>query len=216
MACPSTESRTIDPQERALLDSLRGKIDARLQEFKAVPRSRWCHEIAFCLLTPQSSAYHAADAMRILEAEGFFSHALSVESIARILRMREHYIRFHNTKAARLVAFLAMWPSIATALSIGSPPSEEREVLLDINGLGLKEASHALRNIGRRDLAILDRHILRELVAHRVIRTIPSSLTPARYLTIEKKFSCFAREVGESMDHLDLLFWAKAGGSVFK
>ena len=59
----------------------------------------------------------------------------------------------------------------------------------EVKGLGWKEASHFLRNIGFRDLAILDRHILRNLRRHGVIRTIPASLPEKRYLAIEGRFS---------------------------
>jgi N-glycosylase/DNA lyase len=62
----------------------------------------------------------------------------------------------------------------------------------NVKGLGWKEASHFLRNIGYRDLAILDRHILKNLRRHRIIRSLPKSLTPARYQSIERKFRRFA------------------------
>ena len=82
-----------------------------------------------------------------------------------------------------------------------------------MKGLGWKEASHFLRNIGYRDLAILDRHILRNLRRHRIIRTLPKTLTPSRYRAIEGKFRAFAGAIGIPMDELDLLFWSRETGA---
>ena len=77
-------------------------------------------------------------------------------------------------------------------------------------------ASHFLRNIGYRDLAILDRHILKNLVRFRVMRGLPKTLTPKRYLFIENRFQRFARQIGIPMDELDLLFWSIETGEILK
>src|SRR5207245_1248729 len=70
----------------------------------------------------------------------------------------------------------------------------------EVHGLGLKEASHFLRNTGRgEDLAILDRHILRNLIHHGVLRRLPRTLTAKRYLEIEARMEQFSREVGIPM-----------------
>ena len=46
--------------------------------------------------------------------------------------------------------------------------------------------------------------------------TIPKTLTPKRYFLIEQKFHEFAREVGITMDELDLLFWSRETGEILK
>ncbi|MFI5201154.1 MAG: DNA lyase, partial [Candidatus Kapaibacterium sp.] len=80
----------------------------------------------------------------------------------------------------------------------------------------MKEASHFLRNIGVRGLAILDRHILKHLKRLGVIKLIPTSLTKKRYLEIEKRWKKFADRVGISIDELDLLFWSIETGEIRK
>jgi len=83
--------------------------------------------------------------------------------------------------------------------------------------LGLKEASHFLRNTGRgEDLAILDRHILRNLIRHGVLRRLPRTLTARRYLDIETRTERFSNEIGIPMSALDLLFWSRETGEIFK
>ena len=74
-----------------------------------------------------------------------------------------------------------------------------------VKGLGYKEASHFLRNIGySSELAILDRHVLKNLKKHGVISRI-APLTPKRYRATNEKV---AKQVGISMGELDLLFWS--------
>ncbi len=83
--------------------------------------------------------------------------------------------------------------------------------------MGYKEASHFLRNIGLgEDLAILDRHILKNLALLGVIEEVPSSPTKRIYLEIEKKMTAFSGQAGIPMGELDLLLWYKEAGEVFK
>jgi len=92
-----------------------------------------------------------------------------------------------------------------------------REWLVEnVKGYGFKEASHFLRNIGYRELAILDRHILKYLVEFGVIEKVPKSLTKKNYMEIEEKFKQFSGRVGIPMDELDLLFWSLETGEIFK
>jgi N-glycosylase/DNA lyase len=190
------------------------KIRNRLREFGLVPQTEYFYELAYCLLTPQSSAVNAGKAVERLKEADFLGSAMDP---SEVLFRKDHYIRFHNTKSKRLIEAKAKLPEILGALACGRPPHEMRAWFAhNVKGLGWKEASHFLRNIGFRDLAILDRHILRNLRRHRVIRALPKSLTPARYLLIEEKFRRFAGDVGIPMDELDLLFWSRETGEILK
>jgi N-glycosylase/DNA lyase len=205
--------REVDEIRRDLF-AVRPKIRARLEEFARVPATEYFYELVYCLLTPQSSAVNAAKAVEELKKADFL--AQDVDTTA-ILFMKEHYIRFHNTKARNLLEAKKNLPAILAALDGGNGPEEIRTWCVgNVRGLGWKEASHFLRNIGYRDLAILDRHILRNLRRHRVIRALPKSLTPARYMSIERKFRSFAGAVGIPMDELDLLFWSRQTGEILK
>ena len=73
---------------------------------------------------------------------------------------------------------------------------ELRDFLVkNVKGYGYKEASHFLRNIGYKNLAILDRHILKNLLKYKVISEIPKSLTPKKYFEIENKFLDFSEKI---------------------
>lgn len=189
-------------------------IRQRLNEFASVRPEELYYELAYCLLTPQSSAVNAALTVNALKKAEFLSREMDPVAI---VSSRAHYIRFHNTKARHLEEAKRNFPVIAAKLSNGSTGPELRDWLVEqVSGFGWKEASHFLRNIGHRDLAILDRHILRNLRRHGVIRSIPKSLTPKRYFAIEARFAAFASQIGISMDELDLLFWSRETGEILK
>ncbi len=192
----------------------RGRIQARLAEFACIPPEEYFYELVYCLLTPQSSAVNAAEAVAELQNVRFHQCDANPEEI---LRRRHAYIRFHSTKSRHLVAMKKNFAPILEQLTSGQPGPVLREWLVrNVKGMGWKEASHLLRNIGHRDLAILDRHILRNLVRLRAIRGLPKTLTPRRYKLLERKFHTFAREIGIPMDELDLLFWSMETGEILK
>lgn len=108
--------------------------------------------------------------------------------------------------------------SLRSTLEMFSSPAAAREWLVEnVKGLGYKEASHFLRNIGLgEELAILDRHILKNLLLLGVIAELPRSPTKRLYLEIEKEMAAFSSRTGIPMGQLDLLLWYKEAGEVFK
>ncbi len=207
---------------RAEYEAKRPAIEARLSEFRrtgARPDRRLFEELCFCIVAVQSNARRSDSAVTALrDAELLWSGP--PEEIASFLR---HRTRFHNHKAAFIVgARDRFFPQGAARLaeSLDSFPSSKEVrawLVREVPGLGLKEASHFLRNTGRgEDLAILDRHILRNLIRHGVLRRLPRTLTPKRYLEIEARMERFSREVGIPMAALDLVFWSRETGEIFK
>lgn len=83
--------------------------------------------------------------------------------------------------------------------------------------MGYKEASHFLRNIGfGENLAILDRHILKNLVLLGVIESIPKGIIKNKYLEIEEKMAKLSKKIDVPMSHLDIVLWYKETGEIFK
>lgn len=193
----------------------RGAIQARLGDFSRVLPSEYFYELAYCLMTPQSSAVHADAVVAILRARDFLGTGFDPENA---LRTKEHYIRFHRNKARYLLETRSSMDTILMALSNGHTSDTMREWLVkNVKGLGYKEATHFLRNIGRNGgLAILDRHILRNLRRYGAVRRIPASLSKKQYLSIEKRFKKFAELVAIPLDELDLLFWSMETGEIRK
>lgn len=85
-----------------------------------------------------------------------------------------------------------------------------------IKGLGYKEASHFLRNIGLEGYAILDKHILRSLAELGVIESPLPPTTRARYLETEERLRRFAHDVRIDFDELDLVLWSMKTGEILK
>jgi N-glycosylase/DNA lyase len=156
---------------------------------------------------------HATKSTAIRERLREFSQVRSGDYFYELL-----YIRFHRTKAKHLMKLKEIFPTVLDLIAIGLPPLELRERLIkQVKGLGLKEATHFLRNIGKNGgLAILDRHILRNLKRCGVIKASPKSLTRKRYLSIERRFIEFSERVGIPIDELDLLFWSMETGEIRK
>jgi len=190
--------------------SRKAEIRKRLEEFKRVGNP--FYELCFCLLTPQSNAFRCDACIQELHTKDFRNKEL--ENLVKILRK---YTRFHRTKAKHLGLFKQNYENIRKSLDTLSTPAEKRTFLVEnVKGLGLKEASHFLRNTGHEGLAILDRHILKHLMELKVIKKLPKSLTPKTYLKIEKKFQNFSNEIGIPLDEIDLTIWSHETGKVFK
>ena len=214
-------------------------IAARLKEFRQAGRKGSEEdifaELCFCLLTPQSKALNCWDAVCVARKKGLLRSGCE-SSIAEILRGK---VRFHNHKASYIVAARKLFSengrlkikeklqniiqplkalNTLRFLSELSGKKSCRELLVrNVKGMGYKEASHFLRNIGSgKDIAILDRHILKNLKALRVIREIPDTLTEKKYFEIEGRMRDFSKRTGILLEVLDLLFWSTQTGHIFK
>jgi N-glycosylase/DNA lyase len=190
------------------------KIKKRLEDFANVNESEYFYEMCFCLLTPQSKAKNAMMVVDELKRLNFFENPFDASDI---LRRPANYIRFHNSKAQRLLEARESFPIVKAILNSELSTSEKRLKIKNIvNGYGMKEASHFLRNIGFRGLTILDRHILKLLVVCCVYTKVPDVSTVNNYLSVENKFLEFARNTGFDVDELDLLFWSMNTGEILK
>ena len=98
-------------------------------------------------------------------------------------------------------------------------PIERRDWLAKetrIKGLGYKEASHFLRNIGLRGYAILDKHVLSCLTDLGVVESPRPPTARSSYLEAEEKLRWFARDIRVDFDELDLVLWSMKTGEVLK
>jgi N-glycosylase/DNA lyase len=218
----TSKSRLVKELQK-LYDGRKDEIIKRLKEF----RQCWTksndeeifRELAFCLLTPQSKARACWKAINQMDEDD----VLLKGDADRIKPILKKGVRFHNKKAEYLVRARPLFIKdgrilIKKTLKSFSNVYECREWLVkNLTGLGYKEAGHFLRNIGFGEkIAILDRHILRNLHALGVIDEFPESLSNKRYLEVEKKMAEFAGSIHIPLDHLDLLLWYKETGEIFK
>jgi N-glycosylase/DNA lyase len=86
-----------------------------------------------------------------------------------------------------------------------------------MKGLGWKESSHFLRNVGYLDVAILDRHIIANMREHGLIQDDGrKGLTKRRYLEYERLLKEVADRVGMAPGEMDLYLWYRKTGKILK
>jgi N-glycosylase/DNA lyase len=200
----------------------RRAIERRLAEFRAVPGrgdAAVFEELCYCILTAGSSARMG---MRTLEVLRDLLHRGSLGELQQ--RAGAHHVRFWRLRPAYIVQTreylrTTCGMELRKLLASFDRPQERRDFLARnraIKGLGYKEASHFLRNIGFRGYAILDKHIVNSLRELGVIGPRLKPSTRKGYLAIERKLMRFADEIGIDMDHLDLLLWSRKTGEILK
>ncbi len=200
----------------------KGPIQDRLKEFMRVYDEgndrRIFEELAFCICTAGASArmgLKSVDALRDILLDGSLQkfrrrlngiHRFPNHRPAYIIHTREYLKSEHGFKLKELIG------------SFGDPV-ERRDFFAgngDIKGIGYKEASHFLRNIGFSGYGILDKHILNTLYELGIIESPKPPSTRDRYIAIENSLRGFADDIGIPMDELDLLLWSEKTGEILK
>ncbi len=200
---------------------IKREIETRLNELKNNYKQgdyEIFKELLFCLLTPQSKAENAWQIIRDLEKEN-----LILKTPESILKEELKRVRFRFNKTKYILEAQEKFVKNGRIVlkEIIEQFNDEKEArrwfVKSVKGLGMKEASHFLRNIGKgENLSILDRHILRALKELGIIDAIPKSLTPKRYEEIENKMELFARDIDMPLSHLDFVLWHIETGRIFK
>ena len=203
-------------------DSVHMQIEDRLNEFRRVRhegKDKLFLELCFCFLTAN---YDAAKSIKIHDAIGRGFLELSEEELA--LQLRSLGYRFPNMRARYAVEarkhmdylYNTIYPH---ANEFTYEDEHNLRVWIDnnIKGIGFKEASHFLRNVGYNKLAIVDFHIMDILVEHKLIEPYTSrSLSKNKYVEIEKKIHKLGNRVGMDMAKLDYCLWYIETGKVLK
>ena len=193
----------------------KAEIGKRISEFRAVGRAsddRIFLEMAFCLCTPQSKAKACWEAVSKLAEKGILQRGSRAEVRKGLIG-----VRFANNKSSYITNARENFPEIIKFKELKNPLEMREFLVKNVKGLGWKEASHFLRNLGYgKDMAILDRHILRNLLRLKVIPEIPKSISKKRYIEIENKMGKFSQKIEISLQELDMLFWSLETEEVFK
>jgi N-glycosylase/DNA lyase len=207
---------------RAAHRERRGAIRARLAEFDELRRTatdeRLWEELVYCIFTAGASArmgLRSVERVRPLLSSGTHDDlADALTGSHRYPRSRSGYIvvtREHLSETCGM--------RLRERLESFDDPTERRDWLARerrIKGLGYKESSHYLRNVGYRGYAILDKHILRCLAELGVVESPDPPTTRTRYLAAEEKLRQFARRARIDFDELDLVLWSMKTGEILK
>ena len=192
-------------------------VKERLEEFKLLNTlevDEWFSELCFCILTANSSAKKG---MQIQSEVGDGFSTLSQKKLSAKLKKLGY--RFFNKRAEYIISARPYSQTLKKQIQklAKSDTRKAREWLVEnIKGIGYKEASHFLRNVGYTDVAILDRHILRIMHENGMIPKVPKSLTRVQYLTYENVLRLVAYRLKLSLAALDLYLWYTKTGKVLK
>ena len=202
----------------------RQAIRARLREFTEVWKTgsdaQLWEELVYCIFTAGASARMG---LRSVEAVRPFLKAGRRQTMTRALVAAGAH-RFPNARPEYVVstrAYLQKSFSMRLHERLNSfrDPFDRRDWLAQepqIKGLGYKEASHFLRNIGFKGYGILDKHIVRSLAELGVVDSVKPPAGRSRYLAVETRMREFAAAVKIDFDELDLALWSMKTGEILK
>ncbi|MGC8771762.1 MAG: N-glycosylase/DNA lyase [Brevinematia bacterium] len=204
-----------------IFEEIKERVDRQLEKFRYLRdygmEEEIFEELVFCLLTPQSKARMAEKVIENLKKKGLLFDA-NFSHLSNELNL----VRFKNHKATYILEAQSKFihnnrPALKSILSNLTDTNSKREWLFkNVKGIGMKEASHFLRNIGYyADVAILDRHILRNLINFGIIENV-SSLNLKNYISIENKMKKWATKIKIPFEYLDFILWYKETDDIFK
>lgn len=212
---------TIENIKRAHAER-RDEIRQRLGEFEAIGRegtdTHLWEEMVFCFFTGGCSArmgLNALEAVKPLLLNGDQAElAAALTGVHRYPNARSRYVVASRT-------FLEQHCGLRLRAKLDSFDCRlaRRDWLVrekGIKGLGYKEASHFLRNIGFKGYAILDKHVLNCLAELKIIDEPKPPNTRDRYLTVEEKLRKFTETAGIDLDEMDLVLWSMKTGIILK
>jgi len=193
--------------ENLKLDPISETVQTRMREFDSIPekgKDEIFRELSFCILTAGTSAELG---LKTIDHIGDVIFSGTEKEIQK--KLKQVY-RFYNLRAN----YLHLARSSFQQIDLNSKNIRE-DLVKNIKGLGMKEASHFLRNIGHKDVAIIDFHIVDFLVKNDLLEK-PKTLNKKKYLEIESLLREIAGLTGLSLGELDLYIWYAETGKVLK
>lgn len=200
----------------------RREIRRRMAEFAAIGKrgtdlNLW-EEMVFCFFTGGCSARMGLNALEAVKP------ILLTGEQNELAKALSGVHRYPNARARYIVAsraFLREHCGLRLRKKLNSFDCglERRDWLVrekGIKGLGYKEASHYLRNIGFSGYAILDKHVLNCLAELKIIDAPKPPNTRSRYLMIEDRMKSLSFETGIDFDELDLVLWSMKTDIILK
>ncbi|KUK14806.1 MAG: DNA-(Apurinic or apyrimidinic site) lyase [Petrotoga mobilis] len=199
-----------------LKTTIKDEVERRFEEFKNIGQNgdevSLFSELSFCVLTANWRAKGGIKAQKLITKEGFAYY--NEEQL--ISKLKEVGHRFPNTRSRYIVENRWIIGGLKNLLQ--KDILESRRFLVEnVKGIGWKEASHFLRNVGKEDVAILDKHILKILKNYNLVKEVPKpSWTEKKYTNLENQLRVLSKIVGEPLGKLDLYLWYMETGQIDK
>lgn len=191
-----------------------GVIQSRLNEFSKIKEKSIQEifiELCFCIMTANCGAEKCIE-IHTLIGDEFLN--LSEEGL--VTKFKELGYRFPNVRANYIINAREYMDELNEILFSSQDRLALRNYLVkNIKGLGYKESSHFLRNIGFNDYAIVDFHIADLLQKNGLIEK-PKTMTKKKYHEIEEILMNLGEKLGLNMAELDLYMWYLETGKILK
>lgn len=189
-------------------------VDSRIKEFKKLGEQssdEIFKELCFCILTAN---FNAEGGIKIQKEIG--NGFLTLTEAQLVKKLKELGHRYPKTRAGYVIEARKYKDSLKETIRSFEDEHKLREWLdKNVKGLGYKEASHFLRNVGFENLAVIDFHIIDILAKYNVIEK-PKTLTRRKYLEIEELLRKIAKKLDINLAELDLYLWHAETGKVLK
>lgn len=204
----------LDKLQNLKASEIKSQIDTRLAEFSIYRNGKIDEifsELCFCITTANCAAERCIEVQEKM-GNGF----LTLSETELIAKFRELGYRFPNLRSKYIIEARENFNQLKDLIKSGINEDELREwIVKNIKGLGYKESSHFLRNIGFNNYAIIDFHIIDLLVSNNLIEK-PKTLTKSKYLEIEEILKDIANKVRLNLAELDLYLWYLETGKILK
>jgi len=207
---------------------LKPSFDLRKSWVELSEEQLW-NELCICILSSNvpynlalSAFYHLSE-HQFLDVERIIANPNSTQDISFELsrqiyepRRRDgtfRKYRFPNVRASDIVkAAVTLYSEnngLSELLKNSRSEKEARRFLAgNVSGIGLKEASHFLRNVGySKSLAIVDTHIVAFLIEIGELSDRVTTVTPAVYVKLERILTNLCDSLGLNMSVFDMAIW---------
>ena len=189
-------------------------INMRINEFsklKNLGGNVIFRELCFCIMTANCGAEKCIE---IHEKIGGKFNTLTELKLTGLFK--KYGYRFPNIRSKFIIEARNSQAELKNKIKSELNNNNLREWIVEnIKGIGYKEASHFLRNIGFTNYAIIDFHIIDLLVTHGLIDR-PKTLTKRKYLEIEDILKNLADKLNLNLAELDLYLWFLETGKILK
>lgn len=206
--------RLLESVENLKKSEVKELVDVRIKEFKEIgkkPNNEVFKELCFCILTANFNAEKSIKIQKVIGDE-----FLTLPESQLVKKLKEVGHRYPSTRAKYIVDARKYKDSIKNIIKRFNNDNELREWLVkNLKGIGYKEASHFLRNVGYTNFAIIDFHIISTLIRYKLIEK-PKVLTKRKYLEIENLLKKFAKKLNLNLAELDLYLWYTETGKILK
>ena len=220
----TTLTQVVDMHSR-LADSLRGR-----KKWNAMSEGELWEELSLCILSSnvpyelaKSAFLHLRDTL-LLRPRWITQTSDSAEKIAYELSKqiylpkkkngRHRKYRFPNIRAQNITsAAKTLYLKNAGLLKILKNANSEQEardfLVKNVAGVGLKEASHFLRNIGySKSLAIIDSHVVTFLEEVEALPQVKiKTITPKIYMKLERILQDLCDSLDLNLSTFDMAIW---------